>query len=225
MEDLLHVNAESRQEVGKKIAKKLRKEGNIPAIIYGDHKESIPIALSLADVKSILKHEKGENTVLKIHRDDIQVDAMLKEIQYDYLGDSIIHVDFLRIDMNKPVDVNVPIEVTGEAIGVKVEDGFFDFMTREVRVKCLPSKIATKYVVDSSELHSGQSIKMEDLELGEDVQLMADPSTVICAVISKRGMDEIEEAEEGEEEAVEGEAAEGEAAEGEAATEKDKQEK
>lgn len=207
MEDLLHVNAESRHEVGKKIAKKLRKEGRIPAIIYGDHKESIPIALSRADVKSILKHEKGENTVLKIHRDDIQVDAMLKEIQYDYLGDNIIHVDFLRIDLDKPVDVNVPIEVHGEAIGVKVEDGLFDFMTRDVRVRCLPAKIATKYVVEVSELHSGQSIKMEDLDLGEDVQLMSDPSTVVCAVMAKRGMDEFAEAEEGEEVAAEGEAA------------------
>lgn len=212
MEDFMQVNAESRLQVGKKIAKKLRKEGRIPAIIYGDHKESIPIALSLTDVKSILKHEKGENTVLKIHRDDIKVDAMLKEIQYDYLGDNIIHVDFLRIDLDKPVEVNVPIEVTGEAIGVKMEDGFFDFMTREVRVKCLPAKIATKYVVEVSHLHAGDSIKMEDLELGEDIQLMSDPTTVICAVTLKRGMEEFDELEEGEEEAAEGEGeAEGEA--------------
>jgi len=83
MEDFMKIKAESRTEVGKKIAKKLRREGMIPAVIYGEHKEAIPISVEMADVKAILKTEKKENTVLNILRDDVNVDAMLKVVQYD----------------------------------------------------------------------------------------------------------------------------------------------
>jgi len=187
------LKAESRKEAGKKIAKRLRKQGRIPAIIYGEHKESIPISLPLVDVKGILKTDKKENTVLKIQRDDIEVDAMLKEFQYDYLSDTIIHADFIRIDLNKPVNVNVPISVQGEPIGVKVEDGIFDFMTREIKIRCLPTKIPKEYVVDTSELRCGYSIKTEDLDLGEGIKLMSDPHRVICAVLVKGKKEEGEE--------------------------------
>ncbi|UCH93050.1 MAG: 50S ribosomal protein L25 [Candidatus Aminicenantes bacterium] len=199
----MSIKAESRQEVGKRIAKQLRKQGKIPAIIYGENKESIPISIAINDVKAILKGEKGENTVLRIHRDDIEVDAMLKEIQYDYLSDHIIHVDFLRINLDNPVTAWVPVTVTGEPIGVKVEDGIFDFITRDVQVKCLPTKIPKGIEIDVAELHAGHSIKAEDMELAEDIQLLSDPQRVICAVTSKVKPAAVEEKPEAEEEAAE----------------------
>lgn len=199
MENYITIKAESRQTVGKKIAKKLRRENKIPAIIYGDHKESIPISLLVNDVKLILKTEKGENAVLKIQRDDIEVDAMLKEIQWDYLSDNIIHADFIRLDLEKAVYVSIPVHPTGEAIGVRVEDGIFDFVTREIKIKCLPFKIPTEYIVDVSDMHIGNSLKAESLELGDGVQLISDPHTVICSVAAKGKVEEVEEGEEGEE--------------------------
>jgi large subunit ribosomal protein L25 len=203
MEDFMKIKAESRTEVGKKIAKKLRREGMIPAVIYGEHKEAIPISVGMVDVKAILKTEKKENTVLNIQRDDIKVDAMLKEVQYDYLSENIIHADFIRIDVTHPVNISVPIEVEGEPIGVKVEDGFFDFMTREVRVRCLPPQIPVRYKLDVSGMHAGQSIKAEDIDLGEDIKLLNEPHTVICSVTSKgRADDDVEEGEEEAEEAT-----------------------
>jgi len=211
MENLLRVKAESRKEVGKKFARRLRKEGKVPAIIYGGKKESIPITLSLNDVKTILKSEKGENTILRFQRDDIEVDAMLKETQYDYLSDNIIHADFIRIDLDKAVSVSVPVATKGEAIGVKVEDGIFDFMTREVKVKCLAANIPKEFEVDISGLHTGHSIKIEDLDIAAGIQLLSDPHTVICAVNAKGKAEEVEvevEAEEEEAAAVEKDGAE-----------------
>ena len=202
MENVMSIKAESREGVGKRVAKQLRRQGKIPAIIYGEKKESIPISIELADVKAILKSEKGENTVLKIHRDNIQVVAMLKEIQYDYLSDHIIHADFLRLDLDKPITVMVPIMVKGEPIGVKLEDGILDFITRDIQLKCLATKIPKEIVVDISGLHSGNSIKAEDLEVGEEIQLVSDPHRVICAVISK-AKPTVEEVAEVEEEAAE----------------------
>lgn len=204
MENIISINAESRKEVGKKISKRLRKEGKIPAIIYGENKESIPISLTLSDVKDILKSEMGENTLLRIQRDDIQVDAMLKEIQYDYLSTTIIHADFIRIDLNKTINVNVPIILIGDPIGVRVEDGILDFISREIEVKCMPTKIPEKFELDISELHIGNSLKVNSLIIDEDVELESDPNLVICAV-SVKGAAEVEEVEEEIEEVEEGE--------------------
>jgi large subunit ribosomal protein L25 len=187
MENVMTLKAESRNEVGKKIAKKLRREGRIPAIIYGEHKESIPISIAAADLKTILKSETGENTVLRIHRDDVQVDAMLKELQYDHLSDHIIHADLIRIDLNKRVTVNVPVRITGVPVGVKTEGGFFDFMTREIRLRCLPTQIAKEFVLDVTGLHAGQSIKAEDIEMPEGSRLLTDAHAVVCSVEAKSG--------------------------------------
>ena len=214
MENILHIKADSRKEVGKTIAKKLRQQERIPAIIYGGGRDTIPISLTLSDIKTILKSEKGENTILRIHREDIQVDAMLKEIQYDYLSDNIIHADFIRIDLEKTIEVNVPVVILGEAIGVKIEDGIFDFITREIRVRSLPAKIPKEIQVEVSELHNGQSIRLEELEVAEDVEFLSDPQTVICSVTA-RGAIEEEEVEEVEEEVAEAAEGEEEAAAGE----------
>jgi len=186
MENLMRIKAESRTEVGKKFAKNLRKEGKIPAVIYGENQDSIVISLLRNDVRAILKTESGVNTILKIQKDDTEVDAMLKEVQLDYLSDNIIHADFIRIDLNKPVIVNVPVVVEGEPIGVKLEDGFFDFVTREVKVKCLPTRVPKEFVIEVSGMHTGSSIKAENLTLGDDVKLVTDSHKVICAVTSKR---------------------------------------
>lgn len=213
MENVINLKAESRQDVGKKVAKQLRKTGRIPAIIYGEKKESLPISLAVADVKAILKSAKRENAVLNIQRDDIQVAAMLKVVQYDYLSDNIIHADLLRIDLAKKVNVNVHVEVEGVPIGVKVEGGIFDFMTRELRIRCLPTDIPEKFSIDVSELVTGDSIKADELTLPENVQLLTDSHAVICSVAIRGAAEEEEVVEEEEGEAVEGEAVEGETAE------------
>ncbi len=188
MENILKVNAESRTEVGKKISKQLRNKGRIPAIIYGLDKESIPIAINLDEIKAILKAEKGLNSLLRIERDgEAPVEAMLKEVQWDYLSNDIIHADLIRIDMGKKLTLHIPVHVTGEPIGVKLEDGIFDFMTRSVEVRCLPTQIPTEIVLDVSGLHAGQSIKVEDLEIGEGVRFVTEPTVVICLVATKGG--------------------------------------
>jgi large subunit ribosomal protein L25 len=200
MENVMTLKAESRNEVGKKIAKKLRREGRIPAIIYGEHKESIPISIAAADLKTILKSETGENTVLRIHRDDVQVDAMLKELQYDYLSDHIIHADLIRIDLNKRVTVNIPVRITGTPVGVKTEGGFFDFMTREIRLRCLPTQIPREFVIDVTRMHAGESIKAEDVEMPEGSSLLTDAHAVVCSVEARSGSEGFEAGEETSEE-------------------------
>lgn len=213
MKDVMKINAKTREEVGKKIAKKIRKEDEIPAIIYGGGIESIPITIKLDDIKEILKSEKGENTILKITRDKKIIDAMLKDIQYDYLSDNIIHADFIRIDMEKLIEVDIPIIIKGESIGVKVEEGIFDFVTRELRIRSIPADIPKGIEVDVSDLHIGHSIKVGDIKIGEGIALFSDPDTVICSVSTK--VVEKEEVVEEEVEEADGEEVVGEEAAGE----------
>lgn len=221
MENIIAIKAESRNEVGKQVAKRIRRENKIPAIIYGGKKDSIPISIDMDDIKTILKSKMGENTILKIKRDKIEVDAMLKDLQYDYLSDKVIHADFIRIDLKKKIEVSVPIILVGEPIGVRLEEGILDHVNREIDLRCLPHKIPSKIEIDVNDLHIGNSLKFEIIELDDDVELVSSPTRVICTVAVKGAAEEevVEEEEEEGEEGVEGEEGE-EGKDGEAAEKK-----
>jgi large subunit ribosomal protein L25 len=210
MENLITINAELREEISKKTCKSLRAQGKIPAIVYGITAESIPISVDLGDIKNIMKSEKKENSILRILQSNkAKFDAMIKEIQYDYLSDHIIHIDFIRIDLNKPIEVEVPVVLFGEAIGVKTEDGLLEFISRELHVRCLPTQIPKEIRIDVSSLHIGQSIKVDTLVKTDDYQVISPANTVICAVAAKAKEEVVEVAEVAEvaEGAVEGAAA------------------
>ncbi len=197
----MEIKAELREKKGKELAKKLRAEGKLPAVIYGENKESVALTVSLDDIKAILKSKMGINTTLKLKYGKKTEDAMIYELQYDYLGRDIIHVDFKRVDLNKPVEITVPVHLKGTPIGVKQEGGFLDFITREIELMCLPKDIIEEIEVDVSELHAGQSLKVSDLDLGEKYSLITDESVVIATITAAVE----EEEEEVEEEEVEGE--------------------
>lgn len=186
MENIITINAEKRSEISKRASRELRANGKIPAVIYGITAESVPIAVNLADVKGVLKSENKENSILRIIQGDkSKFDAMIKEIQYDYLSDHIIHVDFIRIDVNKPVEVEVPVVLEGEPVGVKTEDGLLEFIHRQVLVRSLPTSIPKEIRIDISGLHLNQSIKVENLPKDDAYQLLSPANTVICAVATK----------------------------------------
>jgi len=209
MENLITINAESRKETGKKFCKNLRQQDKLPAIIYGGKAQSLAIAVEMKEIRKILKSESGENSILRIIQDNKEkTDAMIKEIQYDFLSKHIIHVDFVRIDLDKPVEVQVPIVLHGDPIGVRLEDGILDFVNRDVTVKCLPTRIPREIAIEITDLHVNHSIKVENLPVFEEVQYVSHPNSVICSVVVK-AKEKVEEvaAEAAPEAVVEGEAA------------------
>ncbi len=200
--EIVSLKAEVREKTGKEYAKKIRNEGKLPAIIYGEGKESISLIVSKKDIEAILKSEHGANQILELSYGKKKETAIIYEIQHDYLGKEMLHVDFKRISMDKPVDITVRIVLKGEPVGVKVENGFLDFVTREVEISCLPNDIIDEIEVDVSELHAGQSIKLGDIQIDEEkYSLVTPPDTVIVTIEKERG--EAKEEEEAEEEAVE----------------------
>lgn len=209
MEKITKLSGEKRTTTGKKFNRLTRREGKIPAVLYGIDQENLLLSLSYTDIEDILKSEFGTNTILEIALGDRKYHGIIREIQYDYLGDHIIHVDLLKLNLKKKVTVSIPIIIKGEPVGVKMEDGVFDFINRNIEVRCLPQDIIRNIEVDVSHLHSGQSIKAGSLELSDKLELLSDEDRVICAVTG-REEEEVVEEEVAEEEGAE---AEGESAE------------
>ena len=176
------IKAEKRETFGKNASRRLRKQGRIPAILYGQGTATIPLVLDKKDVIAILKSDSGENTIFKVAFDSSAKDAMFKDLQIETDTDELIHADLIHISMDKTIRVNVPLELQGEAVGVKTEGGFVDFMTREVEVECLPKDIPEQLMIEISGLHLHQSLKAGDLVTPEGVKLITDPATVIVLI-------------------------------------------
>ncbi len=194
----LNIKAEKRETGGKAYARRLRRQGSLPAVLYGPDISNTSLVISKKDIFNILKSESGENTLFQIKLDSKNLDVMIKDYQQNVITDELLHVDLIQIAMDKYLEVTVPLILVGEAVGVKSEGGFMDFVTREVEVECLPKDIPEEIEVDVSELHMNQSVKVEELTIPEGVKVFSDPSQVVAMVHAPE--EEVEEEEEIEEE-------------------------
>jgi large subunit ribosomal protein L25 len=176
------VKSEKREGLGKNAARRLRQQGFIPAVLYGEAMDSTPLVLSKKDIIQIMKLESRENTIFKVAYDSEKIDAMIKELQVDPTTDELIHADLIRISMDKPIRVTVPIVHRGEPVGVKTEGGFIDFVTREVEVECLPRDIPESIGIEIADLHVHQSFKVENMTPPAGVRMISDPGTVLVLV-------------------------------------------
>jgi len=178
----LVIQSQRRDAFGKNASFRIRRTSRIPAILYGEGLENVPLVLAKVDVIQILKSESGLNTLFRIAFDREERDVMIKDIQIDPTTDELLHADLIRIAMDKTIRVNVPIDLAGEAVGVKTEGGFVDFMTRELVIECLPALIPDQLTVDISALHIHQSFKAAEVALPAGLKLITDPGTVIVLV-------------------------------------------
>ncbi len=196
------IKGDKRELFGKNASRRMRKEGKIPVILYGPDIENAPLILERKDVFMILKSESGENTVFKVSFDSKTIDTMIKEIQRDPVTDEILHADLIQIAMDKAIRVSVPIVSVGEAVGVKAEGGFVDFVTREIEIECLPADIPDHIEIDVSDLHMNQSLQVEDITPPEGVEIISEPSTVIVHIEAPMAEEEVVEEEVEEEEII-----------------------
>lgn len=198
------IKGEKRESLGKNAARKIRREEKLPAILYGpDVADAYPLILNKKDIFNILKSESGKNTIFKISFNSKKLDVMIKEAQYDVVTDAILHLDLIQIVMGKLMEIDVSIILIGEAVGVKTEGGYVDFVTRKLKIECLPKNIPEEIEVDISELHLNQSIKVNELPEIEGIEFIENPETVIAQIqVPKEEVEEKIEEEEliGEEE-------------------------
>jgi large subunit ribosomal protein L25 len=178
----LTIKCEKRDVFGKNASRRLRREGKVPAVLYGGDGPSMHLSIEKKDIFGILRSESGENTIFKTNVDSKSKDAMIKELQTDPVTDEILHVDLIMISMDKAVRVSVPVVLVGEAVGVKAEGGFIDLMTREIEVECLPGDIPEHIEVDISGLHLHQSIKIEEMTFPKGVESVTDSQAVVVLI-------------------------------------------
>src|SRR5512136_2641747 len=164
------LEAVRREEFGKNAMRRLRREGRIPAIFYGESRDAggkpvaVPIAVDPKSLMRILHSDSGENTLITLKLEGVSdTRVMVKEYQLDPVTHKLVHADLYRVALDKRVTVTVPLVLKGEAPGVKQQGGIVDFVHREIEVECLPADIPGHVDVDVSELMLNQSIRLRDI--------------------------------------------------------------
>ncbi len=172
----------SRTEVGKKSTNELRKNNGIPCILYGIEKEAKAFAVTTDAVRKLVY--TPDIHVVNLTIDGVECKAVLKDIQFHPVKDTILHMDFLQIVEDKAIVMEVPTILTGLAAGVKL-GGKLQQAIRKIKVKAVYANIPEKLTVDVTELALGKSIKVGDLSF-EGLELITPAQTVVCSVAATR---------------------------------------
>jgi large subunit ribosomal protein L25 len=191
MKTEITVTAEARASRGKNEARRTRRAGLIPAVVYGAYKDPVPIAVSPKQIAQILHSKTGHNTIFNLSiKDGESAAVMVVDGQHDPIKGHLLHVDLKRIDLSKRIRVSVPIIVQGEPKGVKQQGGLLESITREVEIECLPNEIPENFTIDVGELLIGQSKRASDLALSDSVKLISSADSVLAHVITIKVVEE-----------------------------------
>jgi large subunit ribosomal protein L25 len=189
--DTLTVEGKIREERGKNAARRRRRGGEIPAVLYGGKKDAITLSVNAKQLTRILRSESGHNTIFTVKVDGKEERAMVKDWQIDPVNGALLHADLLRIAMDVRMRVSVPVHTFGEPQGVKVQGGIFETVTREIEIECLPSDIPEEIKVDVTEMLIGKQLRAGDLPLDPNkIKLLTDPQRVIAHVVTLKKEEE-----------------------------------
>lgn len=179
------IEVEQRKKTGTNSNRRLRASGQIPAVVYGAGKDSVPIHVDRKRLVEMLRRSGGDNAIflLQLSGGGDERHAMIREMQLDPITREILHLDFQHVLMTEKVRIQVAVELSGVAYGVKVDGGVLDFSHREVHVECLPGDIPKVLVLDVNDLHLGQHLTAGDLKLPEGVELLDEPERVLVSVM------------------------------------------
>ena len=180
------VAAESRTETGKNANRRLRSLGLIPGVLYGERRKSVPVAVSPKEITAILRSASGGNTLFDLDLGGSRLKVILKEYQVEPIKGWLLHADFYEVALDKALEVKVHVELHGTPVGVKVQGGIVDFVTRELAVECLPQDIPERIVVDVAHLELGKHLRVSELPANPRVKILTDPDLVIAHVVAPR---------------------------------------
>lgn len=218
MSNTIELSAKARPETGKGVARKLRAQAQLPAVLYGLGAQSRALALDAAQFRNAISSDYGRRVLLRLKFEGEKevTHAVVKDIQKHPLSRELLHADLLAVQMDRPIVVRVPLrQKEGIPFGVKNENGVLEWMHREVQLRVLPEKIPAAIEVDVVPLKLGEQITAQQV-VGDEFELETPGDTALCHVVATRMSVEVAEAEGEEgEEGAEGEAGEGEGEEGE----------
>ncbi len=181
------VKVETREAVGKGIARTLRRQGKIPGILYGQG-ECIALTVDPAEIRKVLHSDSGSNSLLNLSiakgGKEMKRTAMLRDYQLDPITGAILHADLFEVALNKTLRVRVPVAVTkGTPVGV-AEGGILQHNMRELHIECLPGQIPAHITVDPSNLKINQGIHVKEVQLPAGVRILDEPELMVVSIVA-----------------------------------------
>ncbi|MFB3057095.1 MAG: 50S ribosomal protein L25, partial [Ignavibacteriaceae bacterium] len=199
------VEAKERKTINKRSRNILRNEGRVPGVLYGSRLEPIPIDVTRAAIYPLVFTAKTHLLSLKLDGHE-EYDCIIKDVQFDPVSDEVVHFDLIGLTLDEKIQLEVPIQILGSAVGVK-EGGLLQESMHKLNVECLPKNIPQSLEIDVTELNIGDTIHVADLNF-EHITIINPEDTIVVSVVLPKVEKEVEEVEEGEELAEEEGAAE-----------------
>ncbi len=178
------VEVKSRGNLGKNNSRRLRRAGMIPAIVYGAKRDPVSVTVDPRHLLEIIRSESGVNTIFQVNLEGTERrrHVMIKDFQVDPVKGLLMHADLVRIQMDEVIEVEVPVQITGEAAGVKLDGGILEHVTRTVRVSCLPGNIPEHITIDVSPLKIGDNLRISDIPTDERYKVLDDAEQILVVV-------------------------------------------
>ena len=188
--------AETGRTTGSRPSNRLRAAGKIPGVVYGHGSDPIPVSVVWRELRTALSGEAGMNALLSLEVDGAKHLAIVKDVQRNPIQHTVSHVDFLLINRDEELSIDVPVVLTGEAVELGREDGIVDHLLFSLTVNAKPNAIPNELTVDISNLRLGDSIRVEDLVLPAGVTTDVDgEETVVTTSITRAGVESAQEGE------------------------------
>ncbi len=186
------LHAKKREAQGTRACRRLRAAGDVPAILYGHKEEPVMLQVPYEELEAALRHH---SRMIELHMGRKNEQALLKDVQYDALGQELVHADFLRVAMDEAITIEVPIELRGSP---KEEHAVLQQTLDNIELECLPGDIPESIVGHVGDLRIGDALHVSDLTVPPKVRFLTDPETVVASVTPARAEaaeEELEEAE------------------------------
>ena len=182
------LNATPRSGRGKGDARKLRSSGRVPGVVYGRHEESRAVSMDAHELSLLFSRISVENTLIEltVEGEKEPVSTLVREVQSHPVKNDLLHVDFYQVHAGEELEVDVPIRLEGNPVGVREEGGVLDHVIHDLTVRCIPSKIPQSLELDVSGLAIGDALHVGDIALPEGVTSMIDDERTVCSVAAPR---------------------------------------
>ena len=203
--ELTKLNANIRTQTGNGPGRVLRRDGKMPAVLYGPNTEPVLLSVDIKELELILRESKGAQGILELVIQDKEAStrtAMLKELQTHPVSQDYLHADFYEIAMDRKIKINVPVVTTGKSVGVEM-GGMLQIVRRELEVMCMPIHIPEVIEIDITELDIGDSIHVDEIPLKGDAEIQADVNFTVLTILSPAAAEKEETEEEDVEEGAE----------------------
>lgn len=168
----------------KNAARRVRVKGRIPAVVYGANEPSVAVEVDPKQILRILHSDAGHNSIFDLEIGSAKAKAMIVDWQYEPIKGSLLHIDLKRIALDKPIRVEVPIQLVGVPVGVKTQGGILDQVLREVEIECLPGDIPSHIDVDVTNLAFGDVLRVSDLPHAGKLKFLTDENNTVAHVIA-----------------------------------------